>query len=408
MTVSRLVWRSLSKRTRTSTSTTTAHLRPQTSCLRVVSSSCNSHSVDTLCSFSSSSHIHAFEHSFRTFSASSKKDDDKEEADTSSDGNTESLRDTVNRMKKQQQTDGETTSDAFSTESSSHNDFLRTAAEKWSSFTDEVGKTWQELLQAGQPKSINKVIHPVATKEGEKPYTGSVDIMVIDESENLTAWERMQKRLTEAPIISDVLTRGEKIYHESGAAKAKEKVDHLREDAKEAWETSQNPWVYRISSVYDTLTSETVEAQAVAELRELDPTFTLDDWREDVVEHTLPQIMNWFLQGKINQLKPWLGEGVFKRIAAEITARQQEGVEIDTHVLGIMNSEILAIEVRKPVHHKVNLAISLIPIPILTHCFYHSTARRRGEGCADYSTSFHGPANQLYEEKVGWYNRRGQ
>ena len=147
------------------------------------------------------------------------------------------------------------------------------------------------------------------------------------------------------PCLIDLLTRSEQIYEQSGGKQVKEKLDHLSEDAREAWETSQNPWVYRISSVYDTLTAETPESAAVGELRQLDPDFTLDDWREDVVEHTLPKIMQWFLEGKINQLKPWLGESVFKRIAAEITARQQEGVQIDTHVLGIMNSEILACEV---------------------------------------------------------------
>jgi import inner membrane translocase subunit TIM44 len=121
----------------------------------------------------------------------------------------------------------------------------------------------------------------------------------------------------------------------------------LREDAQEVWETSQNPWVYRASSVYETLTAETPESVAVAELRQLDPDFTLDDWRQDVVEHTLPKIMEWLLKGKINQLKPWLAEGVFQRIAAEIKAREQEGVQIDTHVLAILNSEILACEVSK-------------------------------------------------------------
>lgn len=143
----------------------------------------------------------------------------------------------------------------------------------------------------------------------------------------------------------DILSHSEDIYEKSGAKNMKRKVDHLSEDAREAWETSQNPWVYRISSVYETVTAETPESIAVAELRQLDPEFTLEDWRQDCVEHTLPKIMEWFLKGKINQLKPWLAEGVFKRIAAEITARKQEGVEIDTHVLGIMNSEILACEV---------------------------------------------------------------
>jgi import inner membrane translocase subunit TIM44 len=134
----------------------------------------------------------------------------------------------------------------------------------------------------------------------------------------------------------------------------------LREDAQEVWETSQNPWVYRVSSVYETITAETPESIAVAELRQLDPEFTLDDWRQDVVEHTLPKI-----KGKINQLKPWLAEGVFQRIAAEIKARQQEGVQIDTHVLAIMNSEILACEVsktwfdvRKQINHALMFSIS--------------------------------------------------
>merc|ERR1719329_1011706 len=105
----------------------------------------------------------------------------------------------------------------------------------------------------------------------------------------------------------------------------KQKADHIAEDAREAWETSQNPWVYRVSSVYETLTSPSPESIAVAELRKLDPDFTLDDWRQDVVEYTLPKIMEWLLLGKINQLEPWLTESVFQRVAAEITARKQEG-----------------------------------------------------------------------------------
>ena len=272
---------------------------------------------------------------------------DNESKNTASkNDNKESLEDTVKRMKKESKSkNADGGDDGFDPQIDG---FLRKATETWSAFTEEVGKTWGELLKAGERKDINKKIavnHPHDTVEGDAEYTGSVEIMVIDESEHLTAWERMQKRLTEAPIISDILLKTDEVYTKSGAKKMKQKVDHLSEDAREAWETSQNPWVYRISSVYETVTAETPESIAVAELRKLDPEFTLEDWRQDVVEHTLPKIMEWFLLGKINQLKPWLGEGVFKRIAAEITARKQEGVQIDTHVLGIMNSEILAIEV---------------------------------------------------------------
>lgn len=295
-------------------------------------------------------------------------DTKKQEEEPASTAEPSSLKDTVERLQRREKkakstTDGgsghdttaskdgggssETTktNDDSKTSTFDTSDILRRAADCWDAFRTEVSATWQQLIKSGERKSINKKIHPVETAGGDAPYTGPVDIMVIDESEHLTAWERMQKRLTKAPIIQDILERSEELYVKSGAKNAKEKVDVLKEDAREAWETSQNPWVYRISSVYDTVTAESPESIAVAELRKLDPEFTLEDWRQDVVEHTLPIIMKWFLEGRINQLKPWLGEGVFKRVAAEMKAREQEGTQIDTHVLGIMNSEILAIEV---------------------------------------------------------------
>lgn len=104
----------------------------------------------------------------------------------------DSLRDTVNRLKH----DEESTKNDKQVD-----DLLRRAADVWETAKTEIGLTWQELVNAGKPKSINKKIHPTETEEGNQEYTGPVDIMVIDESEHLTAWERMQRRLTEAPII---------------------------------------------------------------------------------------------------------------------------------------------------------------------------------------------------------------
>lgn len=250
-----------------------------------------------------------------------------------------SLEETIKQMKGKN--DNESSADE---NSKKLDETIRQVSSYWGKLKDEVSLTWNDLIKASDRKSINKKIHPIETKDGDKPYNGPVQIMIIDESLHLTAWQRMQKRLSDAPIIQDIMNRTEAVYHNSGAAKMKEKVDFIRDDAKEAWETSQNPWVYRISSVYDTLTAATPESIAVKELRILDSNFTLDDWREDVIEHTLPFIMKWFLEGRINQLKPWLGESVFKRLAAEMKAREQEGVQIDTRVLAIMNSEILAIE----------------------------------------------------------------
>ena len=291
----------------------------------------------------------------RSFSAAAAPESQKSKVNQGDPTSPSSLKDTVERLQRNQAETSASTTASNSADDDANNqkttsksstfeaaDILRNAADHWDSFRQGVGATWQQLIKSGERKSINKKIHPVETAGGDAPYTGPVDILVIDPAEHLTSWERMQKRLSQAPIIHDMLERSEKVYVQDRRARH---LEHLQEDAREAWETSQNPWVYRISSVYDTVTAATPESIAVAELRKLDQGFSLEDWRQDVVENTLPIIMAWFLEGRINQLKPWLGESVFKRMAAEMTAREKEGTQIDTHVLGIMNSEILAIEV---------------------------------------------------------------
>lgn len=42
------------------------------------------------------------------------------------------------------------------------------------------------------------------------------------------------------------------------------------------WETSQNPWVYRASELWDWATHETDTAVVLKELRKLDPNFSLE------------------------------------------------------------------------------------------------------------------------------------
>ena len=239
---------------------------------------------------------------------------------------------------------------------------LERLSDMTASFIDTLSQTWQDLVSAGAPKDINKKIGtPVVDDDAPnygnddeaadkyEEYKGSKDIMVIDPEEHLSAWERMERRLKDAPIIQDILERSSEMYEKSGAQekvnKAKQNLNHIREDAQEAWETSQNPWVYRASSVYDTLTAESEFAAASRQLQKLDPDFTMENWKRDVVEYTLPNIMKLFLEGRIQELKPWLGEAVYNRLAAEVRARKKDGVQMDTNVLAIMNAEILACEV---------------------------------------------------------------
>jgi hypothetical protein len=139
--------------------------------------------------------------------AEAKNDESKDEG--------ESLKDAVRRM--QQEKGGSSSSDGNNFDDPRINDFVRQASDVWSNVTEEVGKTWGELLRSGERKDINKKIrHPEDTVDGEQEYSGPVAIMVIDESENLTAWERMQKRLTDAPLIQGKYNEYQYIFIQKG------------------------------------------------------------------------------------------------------------------------------------------------------------------------------------------------
>ena len=47
------------------------------------------------------------------------------------------------------------------------------------------------------------------------------------------------------------------------------KAGNAVEDAREVWETSQNPYIYQMASAYDAVFAETEEGQAIKELRRL-------------------------------------------------------------------------------------------------------------------------------------------
>mmetsp|Transcript_7450 Transcript_7450/g.13128 ORF Transcript_7450/g.13128 Transcript_7450/m.13128 type:complete len:500 (-) Transcript_7450:387-1886(-) len=275
------------------------------------------------------------------------------------------LRESIERLKKDNNDDDDESSgkneESSTMDSNPHIEKLTSMS---TSFLSTLSDTWEELVASGRAKDINKKIGtPSSSSSGDEPnygnddeaadkyeeYKGSKDIMVIDPEEHLSAWERMERRLRDAPIIQDILEKTNEAYEKSGAKthvqNTQQQIQHIKEDAEEAWETSQNPWVYRASSVYDTLTAESEFATASRQLQILDPDFTLENWKRDVVEHTLPNIMKLFLQGRIQELKPWLGEAVYNRLAAEVRARKKEGVQMDTNVLAIMNAEILACEI---------------------------------------------------------------
>lgn len=92
-------------------------------------------------------------------------------------------------------------------------------------------------------------------------------------------WERMESRL-DGPIIREIL-RGAKKYSKAvadtdvgkQAQKVTQSVKDKIDDAREFWETSQNPIVHTLSGVWENMTGDTEEGLTISEIRKKDPEF---------------------------------------------------------------------------------------------------------------------------------------
>lgn len=178
--------------------------------------------------------------------------------------------------------------------------------------------------------------------EEAKKRTGGGALVVVKQQQK--TWERLAEQLKDAPIIQEILKAGTKLADtELGrqASKLRGKLHDRVEDAREMWETSQNPLVYKLSSMWDDLTSETELGIALREIRRADPEFVLEDWVGTLTEAFLPLFFKAYLQGDLKTLKPYLSEGMYKQIAEEFRLRKAEGLALDPHVLEISNAEIV-------------------------------------------------------------------
>lgn len=116
-------------------------------------------------------------------------------------------------------------------------------------------------------------------EEGEKEqYTGPSALVHVKDPKS--AWESMKERLQDSPFIREMLKRSKKIGRVAADTDIGKKAQNIGrsvqdkiEDAREFWETSQNPLVYTMSGIVENLTGETEEGIAIAEIRKLDPNF---------------------------------------------------------------------------------------------------------------------------------------
>ncbi|KAG2512379.1 hypothetical protein JM16_008102 [Phytophthora kernoviae] len=229
---------------------------------------------------------------------------------------------------------------------------------KFPKLRDEWKEAAQELFGKKEKQTVDEALASVRTPSMQKPkkseedeaeaaeYTGTSALVAVKEEES--AWQRVSARFREAPIIQGILDAAKQASKTEAGQKVqqttkqvKDKFGDAREEVLEVWETSQNPWVYRLSSIYDGLFGETPMGIAIKEIRRAEPDFILEEWKENIEEIVLPGVLEAFLRGNSRDLKKWFGEAAYSRMNIAIRERKSEGLVMDPHVLSIDGVEVI-------------------------------------------------------------------
>mmetsp|Transcript_2883 Transcript_2883/g.6683 ORF Transcript_2883/g.6683 Transcript_2883/m.6683 type:complete len:446 (+) Transcript_2883:119-1456(+) len=228
--------------------------------------------------------------------------------------------------------------------------------------TDNVRQAYGEMMGHRKDSALTRHVEQAesfrrAKKDDEEEEDEDADAdtpketgpsALVHVKDPKSAWEAMKDRLQDSPLIREILRNSRKMGQQAAgtdlgkkAAEAGRTVTDKIDDAKEFWETSQNPLVYTISGVLDSIMGETEEGIAIKEIRKLDPKFVKEEWAQEVRETLAPKIIKAHLEGNTSVLKPWLGEGVFAKLAADISVRKHDGIVFDTNLLDLDENQII-------------------------------------------------------------------
>lgn len=158
-------------------------------------------------------------------------------------------------------------------------------------------------------------------------------------------WAKYAEMLNASPLMQAATavsrTVAESPVGESISA-VRDRVRDAQEDAKDAWENSQNPVIVQAASAYDKVFGETEQARAVAKIRELDPDFDAGpDFLKFMKETLIPDAVRGFLSADRLRLSAWCTDECLERVNAVLRAREVEGLVADPTILAVNNVTIM-------------------------------------------------------------------
>lgn len=120
---------------------------------------------------------------------------------------------------------------------------------------------------------------------------------------------------------------------------------------KSTYNESENPLISTARSISDRVAgffAENETAMVIKKFREMDPSFQLEPFLEDMRDYILPEVLDAYVKGDVETLKLWLSAAQYSVYAALMQQYTTAGLKSDGRILDIRNVDILSARILEP------------------------------------------------------------
>lgn len=114
---------------------------------------------------------------------------------------------------------------------------------------------------------------------------------------------------------------------------------------------SENPLISTARSISDRVAgffAENETAMVIKKFREMEPSFQLEPFLQEMREYILPEVLDAYVKGDVETLKLWLSAAQYQVYAALMQQYTQQGLKSDGRILDIRNVDILNARMLEP------------------------------------------------------------
>ncbi|KAK4634861.1 Mitochondrial import inner membrane translocase subunit tim44 [Fulvia fulva] len=240
------------------------------------------------------------------------------------------------------------------------------AAWTWDTLPARAARSAAAAVGSG----VEKATRPVRETEAYKSVKETIDDGSSQRYGGWTEKEERRKKREERDRKMGSTSKAPEVYEENPEAGTNVTV-HKDSAWKEAWKNmrennpamqrlfkmgdtyreSENPLISTARSVTDRIAgffAENETAMVIKKFREMDPSFQLEPFLNEMRSYILPEVLEAYVKGDVETLKLWLSAAQFQVYHALMQQYTTAGLKSDGKILDIRGVDILSARILDP------------------------------------------------------------